>query len=138
MSSEKDEIIEPFLAILLLCLFPACAGAYTPQERLLQATNTYYEAFRWGKVQKMSEYIPPENRENFVANQNIAFREMKVVDYEIRESKFDKDRKNAWVTFVFSWHSKDETYVRETVVVDRWASRDGKWYRVGQTILQEQ
>jgi hypothetical protein len=132
---EKTTVL-PALCIPALLLGHACAGAYTPQEKLSQTASVYYEAFRWSKVQEMSEFIPTDQRQGFIEGFNDAFRGIRIVDYEIREIKLDKSKKTAAVTFAFSWHPEDDTYVRETVVLDKWASKGGKWYRVGQDILE--
>jgi uncharacterized protein YchJ len=126
----------PVLCLLAALAAHACAGAYTPQEKLNQTATTYYEAFRWSKVQEMSECIPEQDRQSFIEGFNDAFEGINIVDYEIREMKLDKSKKTATVTFAFSWHPEDDTYVRETVVQDTWASKGGKWYRVGQEIIE--
>ena len=114
-----------------------CAGAYSPGEKIRESALVYYEAFRWGKVQQMSDYFSREQKQKFVSWFNDIFSKAQIVDYEIKNITLDESRKNATITFEFLWHRNDETIVRKTVVADRWYdSGAGNWKFVEQQILE--
>jgi hypothetical protein len=113
-----------------------CAGAYSPKEKLLKSTTSYYEAFRWKKVQNMKEHIPDEMQSAFGNEFSAKYKDIKIVDYEIVEIKLGQSKKTASVIYSFAWHPIDETIIREAVIEDTWESKGSKWLRVGQKVIE--
>ncbi len=126
-----------YLVILpaALVLAAACAGEYSPRDRLITTTTHYYEAFRWSKADEMQDYVSPDMQLAFRKEYEEKYRDIKIVDYEVTEIRLDDSKKSARVTVAFSWHPPDETIIREAVVVDTWKSIKSKWYREGQEVL---
>jgi hypothetical protein len=116
-------------------LAAACAGEYSPRDRLITTTTHYYEAFRWSKADEMQDYVSPDMQLAFRKEYEEKFRDIKIVDYEVTEIRLDDSKKSARVTVAFAWHPLDETIIREAVVVDTWKSSKSKWYREGQEVL---
>jgi len=125
------------LAIIaaVLILAAACAGEYSPRDRLITTATRYYEAFRWNKASEMQDYISPDMQLAFRKEYEEKYRDIKIVDYEVTEIRLDDSKKSARVTVAFSWHPLDETIIRDALVVDTWKSSKSKWYREGQEVL---
>jgi len=123
------------ISALALMLAVACAGEYSPREKLASTTLKYYEAFRWNKPSEMQAHVVPAMQAAFRKDYEERFKEVKIVDYEITEMQMDASKKSARVMVAFSWHTIDETYLHEAVVVDIWVSKKSVWYRESQEVL---
>lgn len=130
MTNQKRTIFA-----LALVLAVACAGEYSPKEKLARTTMKYYEAFRWNKPAEMQAHVVPGMQTAFRKDYEERFKEVKIVDYEVTEMQVDASKKSARVTVAFSWHTIDETYLHEAVVVDTWVSKKSVWYRESQEVL---
>jgi len=120
---------------LALVLAVACAGEYSPKEKLAATTLKYYEAFRWNKLAEMQSHVVPGMQAAFRKDFEERFKDIKIVDYEVTEMQVDASKKSARVTVTFSWHTIDETYIHEAVVVDTWVSKKSVWYCESQEVL---
>jgi hypothetical protein len=120
---------------LALVLAVACAGEYSPREKLATTTLKYYEAFRWNKPAEMQSHVVPGMQVAFRKDYEERFKDIKIVDYEITETQVDASKKSARVTVAFAWHTVDETYIHEAIVIDTWVSKKTVWYCESQEVL---
>jgi len=128
----------------------ASAGCAANMERQAMSSfqptvAAYHDGLRWKEFHRASRMIPAENRSRFVAQREANQAVFDIVDYEIREVRWEPRESSAGddeviratvlVEFRHVW--KNEGLVRVTRMEQRWEYAEGTWLMRSQHEVRE-
>jgi hypothetical protein len=127
--------VTTWLAVLALLATGGCAATLsdpTGKHNALEwAQREYTQRVRWGDVQKASEYIEEEKREEFVASAET-FEDIRITDFEIGAITYsgeDDDTAEVTVTYrAYSLATLIETPIKEQQKWHRTEGLSNDWW----------
>lgn len=116
------------LTVLVAIAFGGCAATFTDpmgkQNALEIAQRDYTQRIRWGELERASQYVDPELRDAFLAQQEI-FDTLRVTDFEIGKIEFDEEEDSAEVTVTYRAYSLATLIERPIREKQKWVREDG-------------
>jgi hypothetical protein len=124
--------LRALLVVSSLALSGAACAIPTSESRLVNASNDFNQAVRFGRLDIASEYVREIARDEFTKGHGAWGKSIQIADLEVSGMKMRRDG-DADVFITVSWQYTTETSMRTTDVVQRWSSTRGNW-----TLLSEQ
>lgn len=107
-------------------LVTACLAPPTSAERLGNAAYELNMATRFGRMDIAGANVAAEAQAEFLRRHRPWGRSIRVVDLELLGMQLASENE-AEVELSVSWHRLDETEMRATTLVQRWANQKGGW-----------
>jgi hypothetical protein len=115
------------LLLLTLALgLPACLGARTPAERLVDAAYDYNVSTRFGRMDVALGYVAAKARDAFTKRHAAWGDRVRVLDLEVGGMRMTS-KNEANVTVRVAWQRVDESDLRMTELSQTWRD-DGGWH----------
>jgi hypothetical protein len=121
-----------FLFVALLAIVSSCGFYQSPTEKLKESVRYFNEGVRWGRLQDVMARVDPMTEEHFLEMHKDFGKLIKVEHYEVASFNVDLEKKLAQVGIKLVWYRVDEMLVHETVLLQRWEERKGKWLMVAE------
>jgi hypothetical protein len=116
-----------------LLLLGACLTATQRREdTLMRVAREWNDDFRWGRYDIAGQAMPAEERQRFLARQQLVGDDLVMADFEVTALHFLQGSEAATVNVKIEWYRKSDPTVRAASLVQRWEVRDGHWLMITQ------
>ena len=104
-----------FLATLLTV---GCAAGRV--DHLNKRIDAYWRAMRWRAPEALSQYVEPPHRERYLGRVAGKLQNMRLVEHELLNVTFDKDKKNAFCRVVYSYYTLKDNELLSAQEMQHW------------------
>jgi len=120
------------LALLGLALAGCFSATQRREEDLIREARVFNDDLRWARFDQMGSSMLPEDRRLFLERVDLVNNDLVLCDFEVKSIRFDTGSTVATVTVTLDWYSKRDPNLRNTVLEQRWETRNGHWVMVKQ------
>ncbi len=141
MSTDMDKThrLTPSLQLLaglsILIVFSSCGGYTSPGEKLQRAVFRYNNAVRWSNYAVAGEYIPPEERAEYLADRRDASNELRILEFNIDEVRHANLASKAEVLVTFRWVQPASNIVNNSTFTQHWHYGENKIWLLKKRVL---
>ncbi len=121
--------VRTVFTIGLLALSFSCASTATRRQALEPAVQSYNTLLRWKKFERAADYLPVEERADFIERYLAAEDDLYVESVEVRAISWlsDKPLPAAQVVVVANAYLLPSTVLEKYIIRQRWEYRGKKW-----------
>jgi len=117
-----------FVGFLALGLASSCLSpAQRRQETLSRVSREFTDGLRWGRYDRVTPYLSPEDARLFFQRVDYAGTDLAMADAEITSVTMSDDAQKATVVANLSWYNQRKALLRSATFEQEWQWSDGRW-----------
>jgi len=104
------------------------------KQNLMDSLHEYNSGLRWGRIDRMAEYVPPKKRDRLIAMQQQR-EDVQITGCEVAGVKLAK-KDRAVATVLIEWYLSSQGRLQRTYVEQTWVQQDSHWRVAEQRIIR--
>ena len=113
----------------------ACAGAYSPQDRLQLQVDQFNDYLRWGRYFSAARFVHEDSRQEWLESHRGWTEDLRIADYEVVDSTPDEEEEEtAVVRVVVSWYRMSQSEIQTTMFAQHWRREGQAWLLISEDI----